>query len=70
MIANDNRFFTLLYIHFHFNFSLLGVAGGNRRTANVRSKGYSNLFVLSKYDFERAMQDYPAAYALLKKKAQ
>ena len=53
-----------------FHFSLLGVAGGNRRTANVRSKGYSNLFVLSKYDFERAMQDYPAAYALLKKKAQ
>lgn len=50
--------------------SLMGLAGGNRRTANVRSKGYSKLFVLSKIDFERAMDDYPTAYARLKRKAQ
>ena len=49
--------------------SLLALAGGNRRTANVRSKGYSNLFILSKTDFEEAMSDYPDAYKLLKKKA-
>ena len=48
----------------------MGLSGGNRRTANVRSKGYSNLFVLSKYDFDGAMQDYPAAYAELRKRAQ
>jgi len=48
----------------------MSLSGGNRRTANVRSKGYSNLFVLCKDDFERAMEDYPQAYSLLKKKAQ
>jgi hypothetical protein len=44
-------------------------AEGNRRTADVRCKGFTNLFILSKIDFENAMKDYPEAHKLLKKRA-
>lgn len=44
--------------------SVLDIAGnrtGNRRTANVRSLGYSDLFCLAKDDLHLALSDYPDA---------
>ncbi|XP_066250973.1 cyclic nucleotide-gated cation channel subunit A isoform X1 [Euwallacea similis] len=48
--------------------SVLDIAGnrtGNRRTANVRSLGYSDLFCLAKDDLLVALADYPEAKATL-----
>ncbi|XP_055378359.1 cyclic nucleotide-gated cation channel subunit A isoform X2 [Condylostylus longicornis] len=48
--------------------SVLEIAGnrtGNRRTANVRSLGYSDLFCLAKRDLWETLADYPEARALL-----
>lgn len=48
--------------------SVLEIAGnrtGNRRTANVRSIGYSDLFCLAKRDLWETLADYPEARAQL-----
>ena len=51
--------------------SILDIAGnknGNRRTANIRSQGYSDLFVLSKDDLWDALTEYPEAKRSLMEK--
>ena len=40
---------------------MISLPKGNRRTASVRSVGYSDLFVLSKKDMWDVLKDYPAA---------
>ncbi|RCN42935.1 cyclic nucleotide-binding domain protein [Ancylostoma caninum] len=51
--------------------SILNIPGnknGNRRTANVRSVGYSDLYVLSKDDLWAALREYPdAKHSLMEK---
>lgn len=51
--------------------SILNIKGskaGNRRTANIKSIGYSDLFCLSKGDLMEALIEYPDAKALLEQK--
>lgn len=48
--------------------SILNIRGnktGNRRTANVRSVGYSDCFVLSKQDLWEVLEEYPEAKEML-----
>ncbi|XP_034060011.1 cyclic nucleotide gated channel subunit alpha 2b [Gymnodraco acuticeps] len=48
--------------------SILNIKGskmGNRRTANIRSLGYSDLFCLSKDDLMEAVTEYPDAKTVL-----
>ena len=49
--------------------ALLGVDGMNKRTADVVSKGFSNLFVLQKDDLELVLKDYPDAKQILNARA-
>nr|XP_054754339.1 cyclic nucleotide-gated channel cone photoreceptor subunit alpha-like [Lytechinus pictus] len=51
--------------------SILNVPGslsGNRRTANVRSVGYSDVFCLSKDDLLDALKEYPEARVILEER--
>ena len=49
--------------------ALLGVGGMNKRTADVVSRGFSNLFVLQKDDLEMVLEDYPDAKQILNARA-
>ena len=52
----------------HSKICFLSVTGiGNRRTASVRSIGFSDLFQLSKIDLEEVLQFYPEAKTQLEK---
>ena len=45
--------------------ALLGVGGCCRRTADVVSTGFSNIFVLQKADLEMVLKNYPDAKQIL-----
>ncbi|XP_013201241.2 cyclic nucleotide-gated cation channel beta-3 isoform X2 [Amyelois transitella] len=49
--------------------SLLGIEGLRRRTATVRSRGYSNLFALSRNDLEAALKYHKEAAQVLRLRA-
>ncbi|XP_076810065.1 cyclic nucleotide-gated channel beta-1-like [Clavelina lepadiformis] len=49
--------------------SLLAIGGGNRRTANIFSPGYTTLFILYKQDLNEVVQNYPEAQGILRRKA-
>ena len=63
VLAEDGKILTILTDGGHFGeISILNLSGcGNRRTAHVRSVGYSELFSLSKTDLLEALVEYPEA---------
>ncbi|XP_038619081.1 cyclic nucleotide-gated cation channel alpha-4 [Tachyglossus aculeatus] len=48
--------------------NIKGNMSGNRRTANIKSIGYSDLFCLSKEDLREVLSEYPTAKTLMEEK--
>ncbi|XP_026544194.1 cyclic nucleotide-gated cation channel alpha-4 [Notechis scutatus] len=48
--------------------SIKGNQSGNRRTANIKSIGYSDLFCLSKEDLKEVLAEFPSAKVLMEAK--
>nr|XP_006113573.1 cGMP-gated cation channel alpha-1 [Pelodiscus sinensis] len=63
VILGDGSYFGEISI-----LNIKGSKAGNRRTANIRSIGYSDLFCLSKDDLMEALTEYPDAKAMLEEK--
>ena len=60
LVINYENFFNLN--NFNSEIGILNIEGAsNRRTADVRSVGYAELFSLSKEDVLSAVKDYPEA---------
>ncbi|MBN3272064.1 CNG1 protein, partial [Polyodon spathula] len=63
VVLSDGSYFGEISI-----LNIKGSKSGNRRTANIRSIGYSDLFCLSKDDLMEALTEYPEAKAALEEK--
>ncbi|CAM9231919.1 unnamed protein product, partial [Lampetra fluviatilis] len=63
VVLSDGAYFGEISI-----LNIRGSKSGNRRTANIRSIGYSDLFCLSKDDLVQALTEYPDAKAMLEEK--
>ncbi|XP_032096445.1 cyclic nucleotide-gated cation channel alpha-4 [Sapajus apella] len=48
--------------------NIKGNMSGNRRTANIKSLGYSDLFCLSKEDLKEVLSEYPQAQTVMEEK--
>ncbi|XP_022084450.1 cyclic nucleotide-gated cation channel alpha-3-like [Acanthaster planci] len=73
VVGEDGKavFATLSEGSYFGEISILNVPGslsGNRRTANVRSVGYSDLFCLYKDDLLDALKEYPEARTILEER--
>ncbi|XP_072253784.1 cyclic nucleotide-gated channel alpha-4 [Leuresthes tenuis] len=73
VVADDGvtEFAVLSAGNFFGEISILNIKGnksGNRRTANIRSIGYSDLFSLSKEDLTDVLSEFPAAKRHLEEK--
>ncbi|XP_069573140.1 cyclic nucleotide-gated channel alpha-4 [Brachyistius frenatus] len=73
VVADDGvtEFAVLSDGNFFGEISILNIKGnksGNRRTANIRSIGYSDLFSLSKEDLTDVLSEFPAAKRHLEEK--
>uniref|UniRef100_A0A8C4N6U2 Cyclic nucleotide-binding domain-containing protein n=1 Tax=Eptatretus burgeri TaxID=7764 RepID=A0A8C4N6U2_EPTBU len=63
VVLGDGNYFGEISI-----LNIKGSKSGNRRTANIRSIGYSDLYCLSKDDLMEALIEYPDAKKMLEEK--